>query len=108
MSHTIHPSYKIASYKPNNSTFAQQGGVSGSSLILRKKYNTIQSAAVSYANTLGPAVANAMSYGVSDQVYTLKSRLGYPMKKTPVISKATGEMSCVLKITNVNKSKPAC
>lgn len=104
ITNAIRPSYKVASYKPNNTEFAQQGGVSGSSFILRKKYNTIQIVASSYKNTLGPAVANAMSYGVSDQVYTLKSRLGYPMKKTPVISKSTGEVTCVIKIPNVSKS----
>jgi hypothetical protein len=104
ITNSIRPSYKVASYKPNNTEFAQRGGVSGSSLILRKKYNTIQTAAASYRNTLGPAVTNAMAYGVSDQVYTLKSRLGYPMKKTPVISKSTGELKCVIKIPNVNKS----
>lgn len=101
MSNSIHPAYKIKSYKPKNHKFAQEGGVSGSSLIQRKKYDTIQTVAASYNNIFGSQVANAMSYGVSEQVYTLKSRLGFPMKKTPVISNITGEVKCVLKMPNV-------
>jgi hypothetical protein len=101
MPNLINPSYIIKSYKPKNHKFAQEGGVSGSSLIQRKKYDTIQTVAASYNNIFGSQVANAMSYGVSEQVYTLKSRLGFPMKKTPVISKITGEVKCVLKMPNV-------
>jgi hypothetical protein len=106
--HSIRPSYKIVSYKPNNSKFAQDGGVSGSSLIQRKKYDTIQTVAASYNDIFGSQVANALSYGVSEQVYTLKSRLGYPMKKTPIVSKTTGEVKCVLKIPNVATTSANC
>lgn len=104
IANSIRPSYQLASYKPNNTEFAQQGGVSSSSLIQRKKYNTIQTVAASYNNIFGSSIANAMAYGVSDQVYTLKSRLGYPMKRTPVISKSTGQVTCVVKMPNVAKS----
>lgn len=103
--HAIHPSHKVASYKPNNVAFAQQGGVSGSSQIQRKKYDTIQTIAASYNHIFGSSVANALSYGVSDQVYTLKSRLGYPMKKTPIVSGTTGDIKCVIKVTNVAAAK---
>ena len=95
MKHSVFPSYALVSYKPNNKRFAQQGGASGSSLIQRKKYDTIQTVASSYNNIFGSQVANAMAYGVSEQVYTLKSRLGYPGKKTPVFPKY-GEPKCVL------------
>lgn len=108
ISNSIHPSYKVISYKPNNSKFAQEGGVSGSSQIQRKKYDTIQTVATSYNNIFGSQVANAMAYGVSEQVYTLKSRLGYPMKKTPIISKTTGEVKCVLSIPNVATKSANC
>lgn len=95
MQNAVFPSYTLVSYKPNNPRFAQQGGASGSSLIQRKKYDTIQTVASSYNNVFGSQVANAMAYGVSEQVYTLKSRLGYPGKKTPVFPKY-GEPKCVL------------
>jgi hypothetical protein len=43
---------------------------------------------------MGSQVGNAMSYGVSDHVYTLKDKIGYPVTKTPVINKYSGEMKC--------------
>ena len=94
MGFTLTPSYSIVTYKPNNSRFGQQGGASSSSLVARKKYDTITNVASSYNNVYGSEVANAMSYGVSEQVYTLKSKIGYPTRKTPIISRITGEMTC--------------
>jgi hypothetical protein len=70
-------------YKPNNSQFAQQGGVSGSSYITRLKYNTITNNTVKYQQAYGNNVANAMAYGVADSVYTIKDKMGYPNKCTP-------------------------
>lgn len=74
-------------YKPKNSQFAQNGAVSSSSLIARKKYNTITSNAHEYLLPYGAAVADAMSYGISDSNYTYKSKIAFPTKITPRFSK---------------------
>jgi hypothetical protein len=79
-------------YKPNNSQFACQGGVSSSSLILRKKFNTISSNANKYLIPYGPAVANAMQYGTSKSIYTYKNKFAFPTKMTPIFDKTTGSM----------------
>lgn len=88
------PSYNKVYYKPNNYQFATQGGVSASARIQRVKYDTITTVA-SKANNLfsfGSATMDALAYGVSEQPYTTKDKLGYPIKMTPVISKYTGEV----------------
>jgi hypothetical protein len=90
------PSYVKSYYKPNNSDFAQQGAVSSSALITRLKYNTITNNGAAYQAAFGKATANALAYGVPEGGYTIKDKIGYPMKKTPVISKYTGEVSCVV------------
>jgi hypothetical protein len=74
-------------YKPNNSSFAQQGGVSSSSRIARLKYNTITNNGGLYTKAYGPATGNALAYGGSDQTYTIKDKIGFPLNKTPIISK---------------------
>ena len=79
-------------YKPNNSQFAQNGAVSSSSLIARKKYNTITSNAHEYLLPFGAAVANAMSYGISDSNFTHKSKIAFPTKVTPRSSKFSNSM----------------
>jgi hypothetical protein len=88
----VFPSYSITYYKPSNSRFATQGGVSSSDKIQRLKYDTISRNGLAYSIALGSQVGNAMSYGVSDQVYTVKDKIGYPEKMTPVIDKYTGAM----------------
>jgi hypothetical protein len=90
----ITTNYVKMNYKPNNSQFGVQGAVSGSSLILRKKYDTITDSAAKLKSAYGTATANALAYGVKDQQYTLKTQMGYPLTKTPVICKYTGEVSC--------------
>jgi hypothetical protein len=80
-------------YKPNNSQFAQQGAVSSSSLIQRVKYDTITNAAATCTPIYGTAVANALAYGVSENAYTLKDKIGYPNKKTPIVTK-DGKVTC--------------
>ena len=62
--------YPTLIYKPNNYQFAQQGAVSSSSLVTRKKYNTITTAASSYTSSYGLHVANALAYGVPSNGYT--------------------------------------
>jgi hypothetical protein len=88
-SSTFQPSIGIAPfkstfYKPNNSQFAQQGSVSSSSHITRKKYNAITDNTVLYRRAYGNGLANAMAYGVSESPYTEKSKMNYPSQKTPV------------------------
>jgi hypothetical protein len=93
--HTIYPSYSITYYKPSNNRFATQGGVSSSDMTQRIKYETISRNGLLYSRTLGSEVGSAMSYGVSEHVYTLKDKIGYPLTKTPVIDKYTGAMKCL-------------
>lgn len=84
--------YVTIHYKPNNPQFAQQGAVSASSHTARERYNTITNNTVKYRNAYGLSVANALAYGVPENGYTIKDKIGYPNKQTPVISKYTGEM----------------
>jgi hypothetical protein len=95
VSNTIYPSYSITYYKPSNRRFSTQGGVSSSDMTQRVKYDTISRNGLAYSSALGINVGNAMSYGVSDQVYTIKDKIGYPLTRTPVIDKYTGEMKCL-------------
>jgi hypothetical protein len=86
----IQPVYVKLYYKPNNSQYAQQGGVTSSSRIARLRYNTITNSATTYTNAFGKSVANALAYGVPENGYTIKDKIGYPNTATPVISKYTG------------------
>lgn len=79
---TADPNYCVT-YNPSNKQFAQQGGVSGSSLIARVKYNAIQSAASQSTNPLGIATSNALAYGVPENGYTVKDTIGYPIPTYP-------------------------
>ena len=90
----IYPNYIKIFYKPSNSQFATQGAVSSSSLVTRKKYDTITDAAYKTNGILnvGTATMNALAYSGTDSTYTIKDKKGYPIKKTPVISKYTGEL----------------
>jgi hypothetical protein len=73
-------------YKPNNPQFAQQGAVTASSLIARKRYDSITDSTANYRNAYGLQVANALAYGVPENGYTIKDKIGYPNKKTPTVS----------------------
>jgi hypothetical protein len=77
-------------YKPNNPQFAQQGAVTASSLIARKRYDSITDSTANYRNAYGLQVANALAYGVPENGYTIKDKIGYPNKKTPTVS-STGQ-----------------
>jgi hypothetical protein len=74
-------------YKPNNPEFAQQGGVSSSARITRLKYDTITNNGGLFTRAYGPATGNALAYGGSTQTYTIKDKIGFPLTKTPVVSK---------------------
>lgn len=86
----VGPTYSSVYYKPNNPQFAQQGAVSASSLITRKKYDSITHSSVLYRAAYGLHVANALAYGVSENGYTIKDKIGYPTKQTPTVT-VTGE-----------------
>jgi hypothetical protein len=49
-------------YKPNNSQFAQQGGVSSGSRISRLKYNTLNNYGAEYNSAAGPVGVNTGRY----------------------------------------------
>lgn len=84
--------YVTMNYKPNNPKFGQQGAVSSSNLVSRKRYDTITDVGAKMKGPYGSATANALAYGVSDHQYSIKDKIGYPVKQTPVISKFTGEI----------------
>lgn len=88
--------------KPNNSKFNTQGGVSSSDLIARKKYDTITDSSAKFISAYGNDVANALAYSTNSSTYTIKDKIGYPLKQTPVFSKYSTEMKkCyVSKISN--------
>lgn len=90
-------------YKPNNPEFACQGAVSGSSFIARKRYDAITNSANKLRTTFGIQSAAAMAYGVPGPGYTLKDRVGFPIIKTPVITKNNTEKCCIInrKIRNL-------
>jgi hypothetical protein len=97
----VKPLYTPLYYKPNNPKFAQQGGVSCSSLVSRKKYDTITNNTEIYRSAYGLHVANAMAYGVPANGYTVKDKIGYPMTNTPVFSKYSNEVrTCTAKTFN--------
>jgi hypothetical protein len=63
----------VAYYKPSNSKFATQGGVSSGARLERLKYDNVQKVAASYATPFGKAVANALHLGSG---YTIKDKIG--------------------------------
>jgi hypothetical protein len=85
-------------YKPSNSEFARQGGVSSSERTARKIYNTITSNASLYRKAYGSQVADALAYGVPTPGYTIKDAIGYPNTKTPVITADGTLRSCDIHI----------
>jgi len=90
----IQPVYKAVVYKPSNPQFASQGGVSASSKIARVKYNTITNNTVAYNNAYGLSVANALAYGVAENGYTIKDKIGYPLRRTPKFPPLSQTMQC--------------
>jgi len=88
LSHNYVPLY----YKPNNIAFGVQGAVDSSTLIHRKKYDTITSAANGLRSAYGSATANAMAYGVSENPYTIKSAVGDKVIYTPVVDRFSGKV----------------
>ena len=92
--------YRKIYYKPNNSQFGQQGAVSSGTLISRIKYDTINTAAYNTSGNVfgsnatkayGGNIANALSYGVSENPYTMKDKIGYPNITYPSFLKGSTE-----------------
>lgn len=74
-------------YKPNNTKFAVQGAVDASARLAQLKYDTITDAGAKMQVAYGPHTANALAYGVPENGYTIKDKIGYPNICTPVIKK---------------------
>jgi len=96
----FYPVYKKIYYKPSNSQFAQQGAVTSSSLITRKKYNTVNSVAhktsgniynSNYTSVYGSNIGNALAYGVSENPYTMKNKIGFPNISYPSFASHSNE-----------------
>lgn len=86
-------SYIPVYYKPSNTKFAEQGGVSSSTRLLRLKYDTITDAGQKLQSNFGRATANAFAYSTTDSsLYSLKAKTGYPNTKTPVIQPYSGKL----------------
>ena len=81
-------------YKPSNSKFAVQGAVDSSSRLVRLKYDTITDVGSKMRKAYGEQTANALSYGVPGNGYTIKDKVGYPNVCTPVIRKYGGMIKC--------------
>lgn len=90
----IQPVFKTVIYKPSNPQFASQGGVSASSAIARVRYNAITNNTAVYNNAYGLSVANALAYGVPENGYTIKDKLGYPLRSTPRFPPLSEVMQC--------------
>lgn len=88
----FYPRIKQIYYKPSNHGFATQGAVSASDLINRRKYNTINTVAGTLRSAYGHHTANSLAYGVPSYGYTIKDKIGYPMKKTPTFTKESDIM----------------
>jgi len=81
-------------YKPNNTKFAQQGGVSGSSYVARVKYDTITNNGAIFYKTFG---TNNVSYTGLQETYSIKDKIGFPLTKTPIIKPFQGAtLQCCL------------
>ena len=88
----IDPSCNVPINKPSNSRFYKQGGVSSGDLIARKRYDTITDSAAKFQSAYGNDVANALAYSTKSSTYTIKDKIGYPMKQTPVFPKYSTEI----------------
>lgn len=93
---TISPKMKTrfqpVHYKPNNTAFATQGGVTSSSFITRVRYNTITNHTTNYTTPLGKADANALAYNVPPPGYSYKYNLGYSANCVPTSKKNSSTM----------------
>lgn len=77
----IKPRHIPIQYKTNNPRFATNGSVSSSSLVLRKKYDTITVSQTVYTSGLGGRTSYALAYGISAPGYDIKYLLGDDKKR---------------------------
>lgn len=91
---SILPSYVPVYYKPSNPQFANQGAVDSGTLVDRKRYNTITTAAATLSTAWGNETADALAYGVNPSGInvTAKLKYGIPIQKTPKFNPRTGQM----------------
>lgn len=82
----ILPQYSAVYYKPSNFKMGVQGAVDSSSRVTRLKYDTVTDNAGKYMNAYGRSVGNALAYGVPEGGYTVKDKIGFPLKSTPKFS----------------------
>lgn len=61
-------------YKPNNTQFAQQGGVSSSSRMARLKYNTLNNNGAEYRSADGAFGVNSGRYQIEPTAYFTKNK----------------------------------
>jgi len=80
-------------YKPNNIIFGQQGSVDASTYTDRRKLNTVTRNGYLTKSAFGTATANAMAYGVSEQPYTQKDKVGFRDTLAPTF-KSDGTLCC--------------
>jgi hypothetical protein len=92
----LNPLYIPIYYKPSNPQFATQGGVSASAFTSRARYDAITKNANIYYNTMGKEVGNALAYGVPENGYTVKDKIGYPNVRVPKFSKYSADFRCTL------------
>jgi len=92
----LKPLYVPIYYKPSNPQFATQGGVSASSFTSRARYDAITKNASVFYSTLGKEVGNALAYGVPENGYTVKDKIGYPNIRVPKFSKYSTDFQCTL------------
>ena len=83
----------VVVYKPNNYNYSQQGAVDSSTRLDRLKYYTLNRTAINSKGVYGSAMADSLAYGVPEIGFNVKNNIGYPMTKTPIVSKYTGVVS---------------
>lgn len=85
-SHCKNGSYVPVIYKPNNSQFAQQGAVDSSSLITRRKYDTLTGVGSKLKTPDGYTIKNTLAYAVPTGTFATIKKAGnpFPIKSTPV------------------------
>jgi hypothetical protein len=92
----INPSttkYVPVYYKPSNTRFAQQGGVSSRNRMQRLKYDIITNAGLKLGSTIGNEITNQFSYSnTNNSIYSLNQKQTFPNKQTPVFSKVVGTL----------------
>lgn len=101
----ILPQYSSVYYKPSNYKMGVQGAVDSSARITRLKYDTVTDNAGKYMNAYGKSVGNALAYGVPDGGYTVKDKIGFPLKCTPKFSPYynNGQRNCSASSTQAIK-----